>query len=114
MKPVQLEFSEYRAMWLFALFDLPVEKPIQRKRYARFRKALLKEGFMMLQYSVYARYCPSDDGAQIYRAHVKEVLPPEGEVRLLSITDRQFGKMEVFCGKSRKQTEIPPPQLLLF
>ncbi|HHT9133449.1 MAG TPA: CRISPR-associated endonuclease Cas2, partial [Candidatus Avalokitesvara rifleensis] len=50
------EFSEYRAMWLFAMFDLPVDTKKARREYTRFRKALLTEGFTMLQYSVYARY----------------------------------------------------------
>ncbi|MCX7703766.1 MAG: CRISPR-associated endonuclease Cas2 [Planctomycetota bacterium] len=110
----RVPLSEYKGMWLFAMFDLPVDTPKGRKEYARFRKALLAEGFTMLQFSVYARYCPSEEASKIYRNHVREVLPPEGEVRLLSVTDRQFGKMEVFFGKKRKPTETPPPQLMLF
>ena len=46
-------------MWVVAMFDLPVETQQNRRDYARFRKALLKDGFMMLQFSVYARYLPS-------------------------------------------------------
>ncbi len=44
-------------MWLLAMFDLPVTTRKARKRYAEFRKLLLQEGFSMLQFSVYARYC---------------------------------------------------------
>jgi CRISPR-associated protein Cas2 len=111
-KPPQL--SEYRAMWLFAMFDLPVDTREARKEYAQFRKALLKAGFTMLQYSVYARYCPTEEAADAYRTRVHIVLPPLGQVRLLSVTDRQFGKMEVFFGKNRKPVEDPPAQLMLF
>ena len=114
MKNPKPEFSEYKGMWLFVLFDLPVESKSQRRQYARFRVALLKLGFTMLQYSVYARYCPSEEIDQSYRKKVKEVIPPEGQVRLLSVTDRQFGKMEVFFGKKRKPTEDPPTQLSFF
>ena len=101
-------------MWLFAMFDLPVKTQAERKRYTRFRKALLKEGFMMMQFSVYARYCNSEEASEVYRNHVEACLPPEGQVRLVSITDRQFGKMDIFFGKSREHPEEAPPQLVLF
>ena len=101
-------------MWLFAMFDLPVKTQVARREYARFRKSLLREGFCMLQYSVYARYCASEESSQVYRGHVQAVLPPEGQVRLVSVTDRQFEKMDVFFGKKRAPTEDPPAQLMLF
>jgi len=103
--------SEYRAVWLFAMFDLPVDSKEARREYAKFRKALLKEGFSMLQYSVYARYFASEKRAQAHRRRVRASLPPEGQVRLLSVTERQFGKMEVFYGKKRAPPENPPRQL---
>jgi len=106
--------SKYRAMWLFVIFDLPVKEKRQRRDYARFRKALLAEGFSMLQFSVYARYCPSEEASIAYRRRVQLILPPKGEVRLLSLTDRQFAKMQVFQAKTRTSAEKPPDQLLLF
>ena len=106
--------SGYRGMWIFAMFDLPVTTPKARKRYSQFRAALLKDGFSMMQYSVYARYCPSEEAAAVHRALVREALPPEGYVRVLSVTDRQFGKMENYIGKTNESTEKPPAQLLLF
>lgn len=107
-------FSGYRAMWLFAMFDLPVVTKAEKKRAARFRKDLLLRGFTMLQYSVYARHCSSEEFADGIKAEVRHVLPDHGQVRLVAITDRQFGKMEVFRGKTAAQTEEPPPQLMLF
>lgn len=106
--------SEFRAMWLFAMFDLPVTTPEARRRYAQFRTMLLDEGFIQLQYSVYARYCGSEESAQTQRRRVTAALPPEGQVRLLSVTDHQFGRMEVYDGKKRGRTEGPPRQMLLF
>jgi CRISPR-associated protein Cas2 len=35
-------------MWVFAMFDLPTETPVQRRAYARFRKDLLEDGFAMM------------------------------------------------------------------
>ncbi len=101
-------------MWLFALFDLPVRTKRQRKDYTRFRKSLLREGFCMLQFSVYARHCTSEDDSDAYSRRVQGELPPEGQVRLLSVTDRQFGKMQVFLGQERGPTEQAPLQLMLF
>ena len=110
----QRDLSEYRAMWLFAMFDLPMTDKEARRAYTQFRKALLKEGFMMIQYSVYARYCPTEEASQTYRRRAHARLPDEGRVRLVSITDRQFGKMDIYDGRKREKAEDPPPQLLLF
>ncbi len=101
-------------MWLVVLFDLPVDTKSRRRQYAMFRRSLLKDGFIMLQYSVYARYCPSEEACQGHAKVVQQAVPPEGEVRLLRITDFQFGKMEVFCGKKREPPERRPVQLELF
>lgn len=106
--------SAVRGMWLFAMFDLPVETKTDRRNYTKFRKALLAEGFMMLQFSVYAIYCASDEVSEKYRRRVRSELPPAGQVRLVAITDLQFGKMDIFFGKSREKPEDSPSQLVLF
>lgn len=100
-------------MWLLAFFDLPVETKEQRRRHTRFRKDLLKAGFAMLQYSVYGRYCGSEDRAEVHRKAVRAAVPADGEVRLLAVTDKQFGKMEVHRGKKRCAAEPVPEQLVL-
>lgn len=43
-----------------------------------------------------------------------DILPPNGQVRLLAVTDHQFGRMRVFFGKTESRAEKPPDQLLLF
>ena len=109
-----MALSKYRAMWLVAMFDLPVTTKPARKAYAEFRRVLLNRGFTMLQYSVYARYCVSEEASETHRKYLAGALPDEGQVRLMAITDRQFGKMQVFYGKKRADAESPPDQLLLF
>jgi CRISPR-associated protein Cas2 len=101
-------------MWLMAMFDLPVKTKLDRREYTRFRHALLRSGFVMLQFSVYARFLPSEEASAIYRKVVRAALPPAGEVRLMAVTDHQYGKMEVYFQKKRKSTEAPPAQLGLF
>ena len=109
-----MSLSKYRAMWLVAMFDLPVTTRQARKAYAQFRKVLLNRGFTMLQFSVYARYCTSEEASDVHRAHVRNCLPDDGQVRLMAITDIQFGKMEVFYGKKHVATEPVPEQIMLF
>jgi CRISPR-associated protein Cas2 len=109
-----MAISPYQAVWLVALFDLPTDTPEARKRYTEFRKHLLENGFQMIQYSVYARYCPGEDRAQVYRRRIKLNLPSDGEVRIITLTDIQYGKMQVFHGKNRKAPESAPKQIEMF
>ena len=96
------------------MFDLPVKSKAQRKRYTQFRKHLLHQGFCRLQFSVYARHCPTEDAASHHRDLVAAELPKEGQVRLMSVTDRQFGKMQVFIVETSVAAESAPVQLMLF
>lgn len=106
--------SEFRAMWLFAMFDLPVLTTEQRREYAQFRKLLLREGFAQLQFSVYARFAASEESVEATRVRIRTSIPPHGHVRLMAVTDHQYGKMEVWFGKKRKKVEDPPMQYELF
>jgi CRISPR-associated protein Cas2 len=106
--------SGYRCMWVLAMFDLPVDTKEARRAYTQFRKALLKDGFSRLQFSVYVRHCASEENADVHNERVQRVLPDDGEVRILTITDKQFERMRVFWGKMRKPTKSPPHQLELF
>jgi CRISPR-associated protein Cas2 len=106
--------SGYRAVWIFAMFDLPTDTKKARKDYTHFRKNLLKDGFSMLQYSVYVRHCASEENATVHYNRIGNFLPPDGEVRLITITDKQFGRMHTFLGKMRKPSPPAPRQLELF
>lgn len=109
-----MHLSGYRWMWVIAMFDLPVHDKEARKRYAQFRKRLLKGGFARMQFSVYIRHASSRENAQVHIARVENALPEEGEVRVITVTDKQFERMEVFWGEKRKPPEPPPAQLELF
>ena len=101
-------------MWVIAMFDLPTDTPKARKAYARFRKDLLSDGFTMMQYSVYIRHCASIENAKVHVARMGRCVPAAGEVRFLTITDRQFGRIEVHVGKTRQAPPNPPAQLEFF
>ncbi|MCC6580044.1 MAG: CRISPR-associated endonuclease Cas2 [Phycisphaeraceae bacterium] len=101
-------------MWVVAMFDLPVDTKAARRAYADFRKRLLKDGFVRMQFSVYIRHCASEDNALVHVQRVERIVPDDGEVRVLCITAKQFERMRVFWGKRRKAPEQPPAQLELF
>lgn len=107
-------FSEYRIMWILVFFDLPTESKRDRKAYAKFRKELLKDGFTMFQFSIYIRHCSSRENRNVHVKRVKKMIPEKGSVGILSITDKQFGMMEIFEGKSKTDGFVEPHQLELF
>lgn len=96
------------------LFDLPVETKTDKKNYAWFRKSMLKDGFTMFQFSAYLRHCPSRENAEVHIRRVKKNLPPRGHVGILSITDKQFGQMQIFYGPEETEKPHIPQQLELF
>ena len=109
-----MNISGYRAMWIVVLFDLPTDTKQAKKQYTRFRKALLEDSFSMMQYSVYYRHCASKENTEVHLCRIRKIVPPDGEVRVMQFTDKQFSRMEVFCGKRRVRTEDAPTQLEMF
>ena len=109
-----LRINQYRAMWLLVFFDLPTETKKDRRVASQFRKSLQKDGFNMFQFSIYLRHCPSRDNAMVHIKRIKSILPQYGHVGILSITDKQFGMMEIFYGHQKKEPEKPSQQLELF
>lgn len=104
----------YRAMWLFVLFDLPVLTKKQRKVAAQFRKRMLTEGFNMMQFSVYTRHCPSRESLVVHVKRVKRAVPSKGQVTILAITDKQYGRMVNIQGGAHEALGGAPAQLELF
>jgi CRISPR-associated protein Cas2 len=101
-------------MWIVVMFDLPVETKQARRSYSIFRKSLLGDGFIQMQFSIYCRHSASQENANVHLSRVERNLPPDGEVRILTITDKQFERMRIFFWKKRKMPEPPPSQTLLF
>lgn len=106
--------NQYRIMWVLVFFDIPVETKKQQKAATRFRKQLLEDGFTMFQFSIYIRNCPSRENADVHIKRVKNMLPEYGHIGLLTITDKQFGMMELFYSKQPKERPPTVQQLELF
>lgn len=107
-------FNAYRTMWVMVLFDLPTETKKERRDASQFRKKLLESGFMMFQFSIYMRFCQSMENAEMHTKRVKNILPEKGKVGIFAITDKQFGRMEIFHGIKKQETNPPAQQLSLF
>lgn len=101
-------------MWVVVMYDLPTDTKADRKNAAKFRKDMLKDGFQMFQFSMYLRHCPSSENAEVHVKRVKKLLPPRGHVGIITITDKQFGMMEIFRGKEPEKTPSGAQQLEMF
>jgi|BEDMetMinimDraft_2_1075160.scaffolds.fasta_scaffold03922_1 CRISPR-associated protein Cas2 len=105
--------EEVRFMWLFVFFDLPVRTKDERREAARFRAFLKDDGFLMLQYSVYARICRGEDGVMKHIARVTRHLPAKGSVRALPVTERQYARMRLLLGEKHPSEAPGAVQLVL-
>ena len=97
---------QYRIMRLICMFDLPVETSEEKRVYREFRKVLIKEGFTMMQYSVYVRTCPNRDFCKGIEKRLKENIPMNGNVRLLTVTEKQYDDMIMLVGSKSLTEEV--------
>ena len=86
-------------MRCMVFFDLPVETGEDRRNYRSFRKLLIKNGFIMLQESVYCKMMTSPSVENSIKNLIEKNKPPKGLVQLLIITEKQFSKMEYVVGQ---------------
>ena len=90
-------------MRILVMFDLPTLTSEDRKEYRNFRKYLIVSGFLMLQESVYSKLVLNTTSANLIMEHVRKNKPPSGSLFMLTVTEKQFSKMEFLVGES--QTE---------
>ena len=85
-------------MRLIVFFDLPIETQKNRHDYAVFRRYLIKNGFIMMQKSVYSKFVLNGVTSRAVREKVRQNLPPEGLVEMLEVTENQFSRIEYMLG----------------
>lgn len=102
-------------MRLLVFFDLPVVTKKARRRYSRFRNFLLRDGYDMIQFSVYSRICYGMDDVNKHIRSLKANLPNEGSIRCMQVTEKQYASMMVLIGeKKEKEKEKYSKQLSFF
>ena len=102
-----------RFMWLFVFFDLPVKTKSQRRAATQFRNFLLKDGYMMIQFSVYGRVCNGQDRVEKHAQRLSSHLPATGSVRMMQITDKQYQRMKILVGNQKNNEKTKTEQLIL-
>lgn len=93
----------YRYMRIIVMFDLPVVTVSDRRAYTQFRKYLIKNGFFMLQESVYCKLAQNSTAADLIINNIRKNKPPSGLVQTLKITEKQFSRMEYIVGESKSE-----------
>ena len=100
-------------MYLMVMFDLPVRTKEQVKRANQFRTFLKREGYAMINFSVYARFIKSLDYSEKHEKYLTANLPKNGNIRSLLVTERQFKRMKFLVGEKTLQDKITENQLTL-
>lgn len=94
-------------MRLIVMFDLPVVEAEDRHNATKFRNFLLKNGYAMLQYSIYYRVVNGIDMAKKHEQKLKNAVPHKGSIRVLRITEKQFNSMKILVGyKSPTEAKV--------
>lgn len=93
----------YRFMRVFVMFDLPTDTSVHRKAYRDFRKFLLVNGFIMLQESVYVKLVLNGTSVRLLEKQLREHKPVDGNICLLTVTEKQYSKMEILTGEVQSE-----------
>jgi CRISPR-associated protein Cas2 len=101
-------------MRIIIFFDLPTVSSMDRKNATKFRNNLLKDVYYMMQWSVYSRICKGIADVEKHSVRLKHIIPPVGNVRLISVTEKQFAEMKILVGNLPKPEKIGSMQMLLF
>ena len=90
-------------MRVLVFFDLPVITEENKREYRKFRKFLLKNGFLMLQESVYCKLTLNSTAVRTIVDNVHKNKPEEGLVQLLTVTEKQYAKMDIIIGDIKNE-----------
>lgn len=81
------------------MFDLPTYSLQDMREYRRFRKFLIENGFIMMQESIYTKLLLNGASATLMSKQVRKVVPKDGLVQMLVVTEKQFAGMELLTGE---------------
>ena len=101
-------------MRIIVMFDLPVITEKEKKIATKFRKFLLDDGYIMIQYSVYSRICKNNDDLNKHITRIKSNSPKNGNIRLIQITEKQYNNMIMFCGEKKIEEDVSIDNLIIF
>ena len=100
-------------MRLIVMFDLPVETSKDRREYYKFRKHLIRSGFLMLQESIYCKLTQNSSALEGVVDNIYKNKPPKGSVIALRVTEKQYAKMEYVIGDNRSDVLNTDDRLII-
>lgn len=100
-------------MRVLVFFDLPTETLENKREYRKFRKTLIKNGFLMLQESVYCRMLLTPSAGNAVIDVIRKNRPQEGIVQLLTVTEKQFSGMEYITGEYHSEVVDSDERLIV-
>lgn len=104
-----------RFMRMLVMFDLPTDSKESKKYYTDFRKFLLRDGYDMLQFSVYSRICANLDSVDKHLKRLHYAAPKKGAVRVITVTNKQYGDAVIVTGERKsREKRINEAQISLF
>ena len=101
-------------MRMILFFDLPSVKYIDQKNYRKFRKFLIKEGFLQMQESVYVKLAINNSAAESIASKIRKQCPSSGFVQMLVVTEKQFASMINFAGQFKSETVNSDERMVIF
>lgn len=90
-----------RVMRVIMFFDLPITTIQGIRAYTKFRRFLLKDGFIMMQESVYSKLAQNQLAANALISHIRKNSPDEGLIQILTVTEKQYSNMEMIIGNKK-------------
>jgi len=103
----------FRNMRLFVMFDIPIDTDKGKRAYSKFHRFLVNNGFDMLQYSIYTRFCHNDSDCKKHEKRLKANTPKCGSIRLLKVTENQYENMVILAGEATTQEQMSIEDLIV-
>lgn len=98
-------------MRLIVFFDLPMKSKSEVRIYNKFRKWLIKNGYLMMQFSIYSKIFSNRDSCVKHISILKRYVPTQGQIRILMVTEKQYASIEIIVGgisNQEKLTSVEP------
>lgn len=106
-----MELNRFMRMILF--FDLPAVTKSDHREYSKFIKVLKLNGFSIMQESVYTKLALNESVVNLTMKNIKEKLPKNGVISVLTITEKQFNDIELVLGEICCDTVISMDSLIV-
>lgn len=100
-------------MRVLVFFDLPTVTLENKREYRKFHKLLIKNGFLMMQESVYSRMLITPSAGRSVLEMIRKNRPADGIVQVMTVTEKQFAGMEYITGEHHSEVIDSDERLII-